>query len=178
MKYDISLLSADPLLQSRYRKKILWNHSMTHDSILPLLSNILERVAYTCHMVNNNIIPLYQSGFQRGSSTRTALANLTDNIFHSLDLKKIGILVSLDFSKACDTLNHLLLISKCSHIGFDSSSVNFIKTYLCNHSQVVVVNNQNSSFIYIIYYTSILCYHIKYLNIQSFTSLISSIFVT
>ena len=44
---------------------------------------------------------------------------------------KIGA-VSMDFSKAFDTLDHSLLIAKLEANGFNSLSLEFMKNYLTN----------------------------------------------
>jgi hypothetical protein len=50
-----------------------------------------------------------QSGFCPGHSTVTALLNITDDIYGILDQGYFVELVLLDFSKAFDSFDHLLL---------------------------------------------------------------------
>ena len=51
------------------------------------------------------------------------------------------LLALLDFSKAFDTLNHKLLLAKLHYIGFSEHSIQLIKDFLTDRSQVVSINN-------------------------------------
>ena len=53
--------------------------------------------------------------------------------------------VFMDLSKAFDTLNHNLLITKLGAYGFERDSLSFMKSYLNNRQQQVRVNNNFSS---------------------------------
>jgi retron-type reverse transcriptase len=55
--------------------------------------------------------------FRRNRSTEDALLNLTDKISKALDEGKYTIGVSIDLSKAFDTVNHEILFSKLQHYG-------------------------------------------------------------
>lgn len=117
-------------------------------SILPTLSKVYERILYNqihqyCEI--NNLIPESQSGFRKGYCTATALANLTDDIFTSLDKGLVSVLVLLDFSKAFDTINHRLLCAKLKFYGFQDSSLNLVTSYLSDRWQTVCYNNTYSS---------------------------------
>nr|CAH7753144.1 unnamed protein product [Callosobruchus chinensis] len=76
-----------------------------------------------------------QSGFRKNHSTVSALANLSDEIISALDKSLSCILVSLDMSKAFDTISHDLLLAKCKYIGFDSLSIQFLDFYLKGRTQ-------------------------------------------
>lgn len=58
------------------------------------------------------MIPMHHFQFQRGYSTPTAWVDLINDILHCLGQTKGEF--------ALDTLNLLLMIAKCSHMGFDS----------------------------------------------------------
>ena len=62
-------------------------------------------------------------------------------------LEKRGYVSSIfmDLSKAFDTLNHSLLITKSGAYGFERDSLSFMKSYLNNRQQQVRVNNNFSS---------------------------------
>ncbi|CAK1588448.1 unnamed protein product [Parnassius mnemosyne] len=87
-------------------------------SILPLMSNIVEKVVsqQLLEFLNvNNILPQKQSGFRNGHSTATALLDVVDEVLSEADSGNGTILVLLDFSRGFDTINHDLLMSKLSH---------------------------------------------------------------
>lgn len=118
-------------------------------SLLPILSKILEKVVskqLNDYLLVNNILPVHQSGFRKGHSTVTALANLGDNIIHAYDSNLASILVLLDFSKAFDTINHNLLVAKCHFLGFNESVKKFFKCYLTERKQGVILNNKCSNY--------------------------------
>ena len=51
----------------------------------------------------------------------------------------------LDLQKAFDTVNHSILLSELRAIGFDSTSMNWLKSYLEGREQVVDINGTMSS---------------------------------
>nr|CAI5862155.1 unnamed protein product [Callosobruchus analis] len=118
-------------------------------SLLPILSKVFEKLVYNQlkqYCFENSIIPVNQSGFKAGNSTTTTLLKVTDDIVGALDKSQAAALVLLDLSKAFDTINHPLLISKCKFFGFSENSIKFLKSYLMNRKQRVSLDNSNSSF--------------------------------
>ena len=53
----------------------------------------------------------------------------------------------LDLSKAFDSIDHLLLLEKLKHLGFSSSAILFIKSYLSNRHQQVVISEAESDWL-------------------------------
>lgn len=109
-------------------------------SILPTLSKILEMImaAQISEFVQkNDIIPASQSGFRANHSTTTALWNISDDILKNIDEKKVSCLILLDYSKAFDTVDHLLLVKKLKYFGFSSCAAGFISNYLSHRTQCV-----------------------------------------
>ena len=116
-------------------------------SLLPIFSKILEKAIHFQvykYLTDNNILPECQSGFRRNHSTTAALLNVVDDISKAVDDRKVAALVLLDFSKAFDTVNHYLLISKLKYIGFDQTSIKFFTNYLTNRTQRVDINGEMS----------------------------------
>ena len=63
---------------------------------------------------------------------------IVDDLKLSMTTKQFSLLVLLDFSKAFDTIDHTLLLSKLDKkFGFESSAVRLIKSYLLDRSQYV-----------------------------------------
>lgn len=111
-------------------------------NILPALSKVLELLVYNqifdC-IQQNSIIPTNQSGFRENHSTTSALLKVTDDIIRGLDNGNVTILLSLDYSKAFDTMNHKMLCTKFKYYGFDETTINFIKSFLTDRRQCVVI---------------------------------------
>lgn len=115
-------------------------------SMLPFLSKITEKIVsqqVTEHLNSNNILPAKQSGFRAGRSTATALLDVIDDTLTGIDVGKGSIITLLDHSRAFDTLNHELLLSKLSFYGFDDQALKWFSSYLTGRSQRVEIINEN-----------------------------------
>lgn len=116
-------------------------------SILPVLSKVMERIMERQlreYLHRYNIIPTVQSGFRSAHSCTTALLHITDDIISATDQGLYTVLVLLDFSRAFDTLNHELLIAILRNIGLSVKTVALFKSYLCERTQKVRVDNDTS----------------------------------
>lgn len=113
-------------------------------SILSVISKIMEKVVcmqITQYLEANNILPKKQSGFRKSHSTATALLDVVDNVLAAQDVDEGTILVLLDFSRAFDTIDTSLLLSKLAFYGFDSLSVKWFHSYLIGRKQYVKICN-------------------------------------
>ena len=89
-------------------------------SLLSSISKIFERVAFNQfydYFTSNG--PLYESqyGFRKLHSIELTALEFTDRISHEMDAKKIPFSIFLDLSKAIDTLDHYVLLSKLEYNG-------------------------------------------------------------
>lgn len=117
-------------------------------SILPFLSKVTEKVVcqqVTRFLDSNSILPSKQSGFRAGRSTATALLDIIDDILAGEDVGEGSILVLLDFSRAFDTINHNLLLSKLSYYGFNNEALKWFTSYLGGRSQFVQVCDERGN---------------------------------
>ena len=126
-------------------------------SILPCLSKVMEKVVcqqLTNFLEKNEVLPILQSGFRKRHSTSTALLDVTDNTLSAQDKGMCSILILLDFSRAFDSINISLLLSKLNYYGFDRAAIRWFHSYLDNRRQLVEYFCQkirNSSVIQVIY---------------------------
>ena len=73
-----------------------------------------------------------------------ALMVLTDKLIKSLKDGEYIIGVYLDFSKAFDTDEHAILLSKLSHYGIRGNALNRFQSYSSNRKQYVTYNGVSS----------------------------------
>ena len=129
---------SEPMLTADYRPI----------SLLIAFSKILEKIVakqIKTYLISNNLLDKYQSAYREQHSTITALTEITDNIYKSLDVSEITLLVLLDYSKAFDCANHKLILAKLKAKGFKNSALKWISSYLSGRSQQVVTENGESS---------------------------------
>lgn len=89
------------------------------------------------------MLPIY--GFRRGHSTASALADVVDNLLVGQDRGGVSALLLLDFSRAFDTINTSLLLSKLTYYGFDAAAVRWFQSYLSDRWQIVEIANPDGS---------------------------------
>lgn len=110
-------------------------------SILPCLSKLFEitiKNQIFDYITSNNLLSPCHFGFRIGSSTSSLLLSLTESIRNNINNKKISTLISLDLSKAFDTVNYSILISKLSaQFNFSSFSCKLLYSYLTDRKQFV-----------------------------------------
>ena len=70
---------------------------------------------------------------------------LVDNIIQALDSGEVAVGVFLDFSKAFDTVNHKILLSKLYHYGIRENAYTWLTSYLSNRTQYVSYNGSKST---------------------------------
>ena len=117
-------------------------------SILPVISKIFERATLNQlieYFEKYDLINCFQHAYRKFHGTVTCLFELLNEIYHLIDIKKKVAIVSLDLSKAFDTINHTLLLKKLKSFNLNSDSITFLQSYLSNRKQVTKLNNFTST---------------------------------
>ena len=124
-------------------------------SMLPFLSKIFEKsmcARLDSYLKSHNILCTNQFGFHKNSNTSDAIIEFLDYVYSSLDSKQSAIAIYLDFSKAFDTVNHNILMSKLLHNDVRGVIQYWFESYLTNRKQYDSIKNCNSSMSNIIHW--------------------------
>ena len=119
-------------------------------SILSKLSKILEKIIYNRLMQfiqNNNIINTTQYGFLKKHNTTQATLDIYNHIMENKKENKAINTLFLDLSKAFDTIDHSIIISKLDKYGIRGITLKLITNYLHNRTQLVKVKITESDII-------------------------------
>jgi len=111
-------------------------------SILTSFSKIFEKVIYNRllqHTKKNNIIVTNQYGFKNNSSTELAIFKLTNQILSHINNKSSVCGIFCDLTKAFDTVNHDIFISKLEYYGIIGRTSKLMKSYLSNQYQRITI---------------------------------------
>jgi len=117
-------------------------------SILPLYSKIIEKCMARRLMSFfdlYSILSRNQFGFRKGLSTVDAVIDYSEYICNAIEERNHVIGVFIDYSKAFDTVNHTLLLSKLELYGIRDVALRLFESYLEGRSQCVKVGNVYSS---------------------------------
>ena len=96
------------------------------------------------HMEENNLFSKAQHGFMTGRSCSTQLLELMEELTETLDFNGDVDIIYLDFKKAFDKVPHKRLLKKLWGYGIRGKVHSWIKEFLKNRSQKVVINGKCS----------------------------------
>ncbi|KAK4821580.1 hypothetical protein QYF61_023487 [Mycteria americana] len=117
-------------------------------SLTSVLGKLMEQVilsAITRHVEDNQGIKPSPHGFRKGRSCLTNLTSFYNKVTRLVDKGKAVVAVYLDFSKAFDTVSHSILLEKLAAHGLDGCTLRWVKNWLDDQAQRVVVNGVYSS---------------------------------
>ena len=102
-------------------------------SLLSIISKLFEKLIHKklyTYFDDNDIINENQYGFRPSHSTSHAIINATKSLYKALDndLHTLGIFI--DFSKAFDTVDHVILCSKLENYSVKGNVLKLISNYL------------------------------------------------
>ena len=97
------------------------------------------------HLSKHNILCDQQHGFQQSRSCETQLIITINDFAESLNRNEQTDVIFLDFSKAFDKVSHQHLFHKLHHYGIREDLLTWIKSFIYNRVQQVVVDSQQSN---------------------------------
>ena len=135
-----------PIYKNKGSKQMYENYRPI--SLLPIFSKIIERLIYNKvfeFLVRYEIIFDSQYGFRRGHNTTHATLDFLRSVEDAIEMNEHAIEIFCDLSKAFDTLNHKILISKLEHYGIRRKALNWVESYLKDRKQYTEWGNCKSS---------------------------------
>ena len=115
-------------------------------SLLSLVSKVMEKLVKPriLDLCSPNLDPR-QHGFLGGRSCTTQLIPFTHNLAQALDARARVDVVYFDFSRAFDSCNHDLILSKLKlGFGVNGKLLGLIRSYLKGRCQKVVIDGESS----------------------------------
>ena len=117
-------------------------------SITSHLIKIFERVLRTRlvdYLEDRNMLSENQHGFRKKRSCLTQLIAHVEHIFQCLNSGEEVDVVYLDYAKAFDKVDHKILLAKLEKYGIRGKFFNWIKEFLTNREQTVVVEGHKAA---------------------------------
>ena len=136
-----------PILKNGHRED-MYNYRPI--SALPCFSKIFKKIVANrllSFLLKYNILYDHQYGFIPGKITTHAILSLVDYLINSFEDNKLTCGILLDISKAFDTIDHNILLSKHYKYGIRGNTLNWFMNYLSNRYQFVSIYNTSSSFL-------------------------------
>ena len=116
-------------------------------STLPIFGKIFEKIIHKRlynFFISKQILPQTQFGFRKGHSTSHALNSSVNIIKDAQKQNKHVLGIFIDLSKAFDTLDHNILLSKLEISGVRGTPLSLLTSYLSNRYQYTSVNGAES----------------------------------
>ena len=116
-------------------------------SILPAISKLFGKLTLfrlSSFLTKHHILHESQHGFQTNHSTCTAAMDLLNEITKNLDKKYLTLGLFIDISKAFDSINHDILLSKLEYYGIRGVANSWFHSYITNRFQYIESANSSS----------------------------------
>ena len=111
--------------------------------ILSCFSKILGEAVYdrAINFLNDNsVLSPTQYGFRSNFSTEHAVLDIVNTCYNNIERKMYSGSVLLNLAKACDTVDHHILLQKLEHYGIRGIVLQFDQSFFENRKQFVCIN--------------------------------------
>ena len=116
-------------------------------SLLNIFGKVFEKLAYIQMMDfidKHKIHFVYQYSFRKKHSTSLALIVIVHKIKFALDKNDYALGLLLDITKAFDSINNVILITKLKNYGFRGHRSVFLRSYLSGRTQITSLQSCTS----------------------------------
>ena len=117
-------------------------------NILNAIAKILDTIVANqikAFLDRYSLIPYNNNDGLKGLSTTITVLVLLNLWSKLLESNQNSVVLQLDQSAAYEMVNHAILIDKLKILGFDSNSIEWMKSYLRDRRQKVEVNGKTST---------------------------------
>ena len=117
--------------------------------LLPLISNVLERVTHdqtNAFFKGNNLLYNYESGFTTNHSFSLCLSFLIDKILQGFGEGLLTGRILIDLQKAFDKINQEILFKKLKAMGSSEACITWFQSYLSESIFFITIENQLSDY--------------------------------
>ena len=123
-------------------------------STLPIFGKIFEKIIYKRlydFCISQNILHDKQFGFRKNHSTGHAINYSINHIHEAIKNKEHVLGIFIDLSKAFDTIDHKILLSKLENYGIRENAHSLLKSYLSDRKQYVTILGEKSELLNVLY---------------------------
>ena len=139
------LANVTPIFKKGAKQKPENYRPISLTSIIGKMMETIIRDAIENHLESNCLINDSQHGFRRKRSCTTNLIEFYNTVISDYDKRNSVDLIYLDFEKAFDTVPHERLLTKLASHGIRGNLLSWIRNWLRNRKQRVVLNGKTSS---------------------------------
>jgi hypothetical protein len=121
-------------------------------SLTCICSKLMEHILSTSimqHLDDNNILYGKQHGFRARHSCEYQLLELVEDLHRNMETGQQTDIIVMDFAKAFDKVSHTRLLYKLEGYGIGGLALQWVKNWLTNRKQQVVVEGEKSKETYV-----------------------------
>ena len=97
------------------------------------------------YFTDNSLLCSDQFGFRPGRSIELVALKCVDHLTSQLDKNNTPINIDIDLSKALETIDYQILLSKLEYYGVTGTANTLFSNYLCNREHYVECNGAKSN---------------------------------
>lgn len=117
-------------------------------SLLSSFSKLFEKTVYIQlfnYLINEKLISTGQHGFFTGRNTESALFEILNNVYCSMESGDVSCGIFLDLSRAFDCVDFEILLKKLEHYGVRNRELNWFRTYIYGRLQSVKLKDPKTN---------------------------------